>query len=263
MTSLDATCSRTRARGRPPGRCLSRCRGAAGELGLIGLGVPRSGGRRRRRRGRSWCGCRGAALRRRGRRCVRLAVHRPASRCRTWSPPAHPDAARPLGAPDAAGRAHRRRWPITEPDGGSDVAGHPHHRRARRRRLRRERRQDLHHLRGAGRLRRRRRCAPAAPARTALSLLVVEKGTPGFTVSRPLDKMGWLCSDTAELSFADVRVPAAQPRRRREDTGFVQIAQHFVAERIGLAVQAYASRPARASTSPSSGAATARRSAAR
>ncbi|MCW2690551.1 MAG: acyl-CoA dehydrogenase, partial [Mycobacterium sp.] len=42
-----------------------------------------------------------------------------------------------------------------------------------------------------------------------VSLLVVEKGTPGFAVSRKLDKMGWRSSDTAELSYTDVRVPAA------------------------------------------------------
>jgi acyl-CoA dehydrogenase len=73
-----------------------------------------------------------------------------------------------------------------------------------------------------------------------ISLLIVDKGTPGFTVSRKLAKMGWLCSDTAELSYADVRVPAAN-LVGEENGGFVQIAQNFVSERIGLAVQAYAS----------------------
>jgi acyl-CoA dehydrogenase len=73
-----------------------------------------------------------------------------------------------------------------------------------------------------------------------ISLLVVEKGTPGFAVSRPLKKMGWLCSDTAELSYLDVRVPASN-LVGAENTGFVQIARNFVSERIGLAVQAYAS----------------------
>jgi acyl-CoA dehydrogenase len=73
-----------------------------------------------------------------------------------------------------------------------------------------------------------------------ISLLVVEKGTPGFTVSRKLDKMGWLSSDTAELSYADVRVPAAN-LVGAEHSGFAQLAQHFVSERVGLAVQAYAS----------------------
>ena len=73
-----------------------------------------------------------------------------------------------------------------------------------------------------------------------VSLLVVEKGTPGFTVSRKLEKMGWLCSDTAELSFADVRVPVAN-LVGAENTGFAQLAKHFVSERLLLAVQAYAS----------------------
>jgi acyl-CoA dehydrogenase len=72
-----------------------------------------------------------------------------------------------------------------------------------------------------------------------ISLLVVEKGTPGFTVSRKLEKMGWLSSDTAELSYVDVRVPAAN-LVGAENSGFVQIAQNFVSERIGLAVQSYA-----------------------
>jgi acyl-CoA dehydrogenase len=72
-----------------------------------------------------------------------------------------------------------------------------------------------------------------------ISLLVVEKGTPGFTVSRKLAKMGWLSSDTAELSYTDVRVPVAN-LVGPENTGFAQLAAHFVSERIGLAVQAYA-----------------------
>ena len=73
-----------------------------------------------------------------------------------------------------------------------------------------------------------------------ISLLVVEKGTPGFTVTRRLEKMGWLCSDTAELSYVDVRVPAAN-LVGAENSGFAQLAQHFASERIALATQAYAS----------------------
>jgi acyl-CoA dehydrogenase len=72
-----------------------------------------------------------------------------------------------------------------------------------------------------------------------ISLIVVEKGTPGFTVSRKLAKMGWLSSDTAELSYVDVRVPASH-LVGAENSGFAQIAQNFVSERIGLAVQSYA-----------------------
>ncbi|MDT9592869.1 acyl-CoA dehydrogenase family protein [Nocardioides zeae] len=72
-----------------------------------------------------------------------------------------------------------------------------------------------------------------------VSLLVVEAGTPGFTVDRRLTKMGWHCSDTAQLSFDGCRVPAAN-LVGEEGSGFVQIAQQFVVERIGLAVQGYA-----------------------
>lgn len=78
------------------------------------------------------------------------------------------------------------------------------------------------------------------PGAAGVSLLVVEKGTPGFEVSRKLDKMGWRSSDTAELSFTDARVPV-QNLVGAENTGFFQIAQAFVSERIGLAVQAYSS----------------------
>ncbi|MEJ7634907.1 acyl-CoA dehydrogenase family protein [Aeromicrobium sp.] len=71
-----------------------------------------------------------------------------------------------------------------------------------------------------------------------ISLLVIDKGTPGFTVARPLRKMGWHCSDTAELSFDDVRVPASQIVGE-VDGGFILVMQQFVNERLGLAVQAY------------------------
>lgn len=78
------------------------------------------------------------------------------------------------------------------------------------------------------------------PGAAGVSLLVVEKGTPGFEVARRLEKMGWRSSDTAELSFVDARVPA-ENLVGSENSGFAQIAQAFVAERIGLAVQAYSS----------------------
>ncbi len=71
-----------------------------------------------------------------------------------------------------------------------------------------------------------------------ISLIVVDKGTPGFTVDRSLRKMGWHCSDTAELAYVDVRVPATQ-LVGEENSGFYQIAEQFVVERIGLAVHGY------------------------
>ena len=73
-----------------------------------------------------------------------------------------------------------------------------------------------------------------------LSLIVVEAGTPGFTVARKLNKMGWLSSDTAELSFVDCRVPAKN-LIGPENGAFALISGAFVSERIGLAVLAYGS----------------------
>ncbi|MDT4925612.1 MAG: acyl-CoA dehydrogenase, partial [Pseudonocardiales bacterium] len=127
---------------------------------------------------------------------------------------------------------------ITEPDGGSDVAGI---------RTSAKRDGDEYVINGAKTYITSgvRADFVVTAVRTGdagahgLSLIVVEKGTPGFTVSRKLAKMGWLCSDTAELSYVDVRVPASQ-LVGTENTGFVQIAQNFVSERIGLAVQSYA-----------------------
>lgn len=72
-----------------------------------------------------------------------------------------------------------------------------------------------------------------------ISLLVVERGTPGFSAATRLDKMGWLCSDTAELRFDGARVPARNLVGVQGD-GFRQIMRHFQSERIALAVQAYA-----------------------
>ncbi|KAB1905144.1 acyl-CoA dehydrogenase family protein [Micromonospora tulbaghiae] len=77
------------------------------------------------------------------------------------------------------------------------------------------------------------------PGSGSVSLLVIDKGSPGFTVGRRLEKLGWHCSDTAELSFVDVRVPVTN-RVGPEDTGFLAIMQQFANERLSLATQAYA-----------------------
>jgi acyl-CoA dehydrogenase len=76
------------------------------------------------------------------------------------------------------------------------------------------------------------------PGHAGVSLLVVDKDTPGFTVDRSLAKLGWHCSDTAELSYVDARVPVAN-LVGEENSGFAQIAEQFVVERIALAVHAY------------------------
>ncbi len=72
-----------------------------------------------------------------------------------------------------------------------------------------------------------------------ISLLVIDRDTPGVEVSPPMKKMGWWCSDTAELSFDEVRVPA-ENLIGAEGQGFGQIMQHFAAERLSMAVQGYA-----------------------
>jgi acyl-CoA dehydrogenase len=71
-----------------------------------------------------------------------------------------------------------------------------------------------------------------------VSLLLIEKGTPGFIVGRNLQKMGWWASDTAELFFEDCRVPVGN-LIGPENAGFMLIMANFQAERLALAVMAY------------------------
>lgn len=70
-----------------------------------------------------------------------------------------------------------------------------------------------------------------------LSMLIVERGTPGFTVARKLDKLGWRASDTAELVFEDCRVPQ-ENLLGEEGQGFAQIMGNFQWERLSLALGA-------------------------
>ena len=79
--------------------------------------------------------------------------------------------------------------------------------------------------------------ARSGPARHAISMFVVEKGTPGFSVGRALDKTGWRCSDTAELVFQDCRIPASH-LLGEEHRGFQSVMKNFQTERIALAAMA-------------------------
>ena len=72
-----------------------------------------------------------------------------------------------------------------------------------------------------------------------LSLLVVERGTPGFSVSRALKKTGWWASDTAELMFDDAKVPV-ENLIGEEGSGFFTMMQNFASERLLLAGQCVA-----------------------
>ena len=79
--------------------------------------------------------------------------------------------------------------------------------------------------------------AKTSNARHGMSMFIVEKGTPGFTVGRALKKSGWLSSDTAELVFDDCRIPAAN-LLGEENQGFYSVMKNFQTERIALAAMA-------------------------
>jgi acyl-CoA dehydrogenase len=127
---------------------------------------------------------------------------------------------------------------VTEPDGGSDVAG-----------LRTTARLDGDHyvVNGAKTFITSGARADfittavrtGGPGHGGVSLLVVDTDSPGFTVTRRLEKMGWHCSDTAELSYVDVVVPRGN-LVGEAGTGFRQIMRHFATERISMAIQACA-----------------------
>ena len=78
---------------------------------------------------------------------------------------------------------------------------------------------------------------PDARGAHGISMFIVEKGTPGFSVGRALAKTGWLSSDTAELVFDDCRIPAAN-LLGQENAGFYAIMHNFQRERLALAAMA-------------------------
>lgn len=77
------------------------------------------------------------------------------------------------------------------------------------------------------------RTSGAAGSSAGVTMFIVEAGTPGFTVSRALDKHGWRSSDTAELSFVDCAVPAGN-MLGQEGRGFYEIMKNFQNERLVL-----------------------------
>jgi acyl-CoA dehydrogenase len=127
---------------------------------------------------------------------------------------------------------------VTEPGAGSDVAGI---------RTRAVRDGDHYVLNGAkmfitNGVHANLYCVAAktekegAPSRS-ITMFLVEKGTPGFTVSRTLDKHGWRSSDTAELHFDDCRIPAENVLGR-EGRGFYAIMGNFQNERVTIGAMA-------------------------
>jgi acyl-CoA dehydrogenase len=123
---------------------------------------------------------------------------------------------------------------VTEPGGGSDVAAI---------RTRAERDGDHYVINGSKMfitngatadvyfVAARVGTAAADKRHQGISMFLVERDTPGFTVSRTLDKMGMRASDTAELSFQDVRVPA-EHLLGREGVGFYEVMRVFQRERL-------------------------------
>lgn len=79
--------------------------------------------------------------------------------------------------------------------------------------------------------------------RDGISLLVVEGGTPGFERGRNLDKLGLKAQDLAELSFTDVRVPIAN-LLGEENRGFEYLTANLAQERLSIAVNSQAATSA-------------------
>ncbi len=127
---------------------------------------------------------------------------------------------------------------VTEPDAGSDVKG-----------IRTTARRDGEHyvLNGAKMFITNgvhadiyfvaAKSAPAARPSQAISMFMVEKGTPGFRVGRALDKHGWRSSDTAELVFEDCHIPA-ENLLGKEGRGFYAIMSNFQNERTVIGAMA-------------------------
>jgi acyl-CoA dehydrogenase len=129
---------------------------------------------------------------------------------------------------------------ITEPGAGSDMAALA---------TRAERRGDQYVLRGSKTfitngvygdlyfVAARTGHGTAGRRHDGISMFLVQKGNPGFRVSRKLDKLGMRASDTAELAFEDCPVPA-EDLLGVEGRGFQQLAEGLQRERILAAVLA-------------------------
>ncbi|MDL4820720.1 acyl-CoA dehydrogenase family protein [Actinomadura opuntiae] len=89
------------------------------------------------------------------------------------------------------------------------------------------------------------RTSPATPEnrRAGLSILAVDTKSEGYSVGRKLEKIGLRSSDTAELSFVDVKVPV-EDLLGEEGRGFEYLTHNLAEERLGIATSSYASAAA-------------------
>ena len=78
----------------------------------------------------------------------------------------------------------------------------------------------------------------ANPRHRGISAFLVEKGTPGFSVARTIDKLGYKGPETAELFLEDARVPAANLLGGEEGRGFQQMISGLEIGRINVAARA-------------------------
>lgn len=81
------------------------------------------------------------------------------------------------------------------------------------------------------------RTDPTAKGSRGLSMFIVEKGTPGFHVARPLEKFGWRSSDTAELVFDDCEI-AADALLGETNHGFYSVMKNFQNEQLVIGAMA-------------------------
>jgi alkylation response protein AidB-like acyl-CoA dehydrogenase len=77
----------------------------------------------------------------------------------------------------------------------------------------------------------------ATPAYAGMSAFIAEKGEPGLTISRDIEKLGYKSLETCELLFEDFRVPAENLIGGREGEGFKQVMTGLEAERLNVAAR--------------------------
>lgn len=127
---------------------------------------------------------------------------------------------------------------ITEPFGGSDVAGM---------RTTAEKKGDTYIINGSKTfitngvnsdyLIIAAKTTPAA-GNKGISIFLIDRDTPGISATK-LDKLGWRASDTGEIAFDNVVIPASN-LMGEEDMGFSYIMQHFASERLIMGINAHA-----------------------
>lgn len=71
-----------------------------------------------------------------------------------------------------------------------------------------------------------------------MSIFIMDRNTPGISATK-LDKLGWRASDTAEIAFDNVEIPASN-LMGVENNGFGYIMQHFASERLIMGINAHA-----------------------